>query len=69
MTGTEVVTWPSVRDVARELNVSQGYIFQLLHATPPRLRAVKTRIGWLLDPVSVARFKAERQARQRLRSA
>jgi hypothetical protein len=67
MTETDAALWPSVRDVAREMDVTVGYIFQLVHAKPPRLRAVRTRIGWLLDPTSVATFKAQRMARQQQR--
>lgn len=63
MSGFDVVSWPSVRDVARQLDVSQGYVFRLLHSQPPRLRAVRTRIGYLLDPASVAEFEAERTTR------
>jgi hypothetical protein len=69
MTGTDVVSWPSVRDVVRDLGVSQTYVSQLIRAKPPRLRAVRTRLGWLVDPASVAAFRAERERRQRERSA
>jgi hypothetical protein len=65
----DITTWPAVRDVVRDAGISQGYVSQLIHANLPRLRAVRTRLGWLVDPASVAAFKAERGARQRERSA
>jgi hypothetical protein len=65
MTGAEIATWPGTR----ELDVSQAYVNMLIHADPPRLRAVRTRLGWLIDPASVAAFKAERERRQQKRSA
>jgi hypothetical protein len=63
--GTDVVTWPAVRDVVRETGLSQAWISQLIHAG--RLHAVRTRLGWLLDPASVAAFEAERAARKATR--
>jgi hypothetical protein len=61
MTVTDAETWPSVRDIVRSEGLSQTYISQLIKAG--KLRAVKTRLGWLLDPDSVAAFQANRQGR------
>jgi hypothetical protein len=69
MTTADIATWPAVRDVVRELGLSQCYINQLINAKPPRLDAVRTRLGWLVDPASVAAFKAKRAASQRGRTA
>jgi hypothetical protein len=54
------VTWPAVRDVMRETGLSQSRISQLIRAGS--LHAVKTRLGWLIDPESVATLQAERAA-------
>jgi len=67
MTTLDVVTWPAVRDVVRQTHLSPAYISQMIHAG--RLRAVRTRLGWLVDPDSVAAFEAERASRLRKRSA
>jgi hypothetical protein len=61
MTTAELATWPAVRDVVRELSLSQCYVNIMIH--DGRLDAVCTRLGWLVDPESVARLKAERAAR------
>ena len=52
MTAVDVVLWPSVSDVVRETQLSQARVSQLIHAG--RLHAVRTRLGWLIDPESVA---------------
>jgi hypothetical protein len=57
-----VAAWPSIRDVVRELDLSQVYINRLVRQG--RLRAVRTRLGWLVDPASVAALEAERVARK-----
>ncbi len=54
--------WPAVRDVMRQLDLSQPYITKLIHRQ--RLAAVRTRLGWLVDPDSVRAFDAHRQARK-----
>jgi hypothetical protein len=63
MTTAEIATWPAVRDVVREIGLSQCYINILIHQG--RLQAVKTRLGWLVDPASVAALAAERATRKR----
>jgi excisionase family DNA binding protein len=59
--------WPVVRDAVRELDVSSAYVARLIRDR--RIRAVRTRLGYLIDPASLAAFAAERIARQRKRSA
>lgn len=63
----DLLEWPAVRDVVRDVGISQGYVSQLIKAG--QLRAVKTRLGWLLDPESVAAFQAKREARLRERAS
>jgi hypothetical protein len=55
---TPVAEWPAVRDVVRELDLSQVYINRLVRQG--RLRAVRTRLGWLVDPKSVRAYAQER---------
>jgi excisionase family DNA binding protein len=62
-----VINWPNVRDVAKQLDVSPVYVNRLVHQR--RLEAVRTRLGFLIDPERAAAFQAERAARQRRRSA
>jgi excisionase family DNA binding protein len=57
-----VAEWPAIRDVTRQLDMSQPYVTRLIHSG--RLQAVRTRLGWLVNPESVAAFAAERTARQ-----
>lgn len=54
-------TWPSVRDVAREYRVSETYVRTLIQQG--RLRAVRTRLGLLIDPSSVAVYASGRPSR------
>jgi len=60
MTAGDVTTWPAVRDVVRETGLSQARISQLVRAGS--LHAVRTRLGWLIDPQSVAALQAARAA-------
>jgi hypothetical protein len=57
-----IASWPSVRDVTRQLDVSQVYINRLLRRGV--IHGVHTRVGWLVDPESVRVFEAERAARK-----
>jgi len=59
--------WPSVRDATRQLDVSNVYVLRMIRQQ--RIRAARTRLGWLLDPRSLAAFEAERAARLRKRTA
>lgn len=56
-----LAAWPTVRDASRRLDVSSVWVTHLLRSG--NLRAVKTKLGWLIDPTSVDRLARERQAR------
>lgn len=58
---TDIVNWLACRDVMRRLDVSQPYVHRLIHQE--RLRAVRTRLGYLVDPESVDTFETERAER------
>jgi hypothetical protein len=62
MTEADAATWPAVRDAMRVTTLSQARISQLIHSG--RLRAVRTRLGWLINPTSLAALQAERAARK-----
>lgn len=59
---TSIANWPSVRDVTRQLDLSQVYINRLISRGV--IYAVKTRVGWLVDPESVRVYASERAARK-----
>jgi excisionase family DNA binding protein len=63
----DAATWPNVRDVAKQLDVSAVYAWRLIRLG--RLQAVKTRNGFLIDPQSVVAFAAQRTARAQRWSA
>lgn len=50
--------WPSIRDVAHDLRVSTVYVLMLIHDR--RLHAIRTRLGWLVDPASVTDYARTR---------
>jgi hypothetical protein len=56
----DVMSWPAVRDVVGETHLSATYVLRLIKTG--RLDAVRTRLGLLVDPASVARLQAERKA-------
>lgn len=60
---SDLTTWFAIRDVMRTLDVSQPYAHRLVAAG--RLRAVRTRLGYLVDPQSVAEFQRTRRPRRR----
>jgi hypothetical protein len=65
MSGTsisEVIDWPSARDVSRSLDISVPYVYLLIRSG--RLATVQTRLGQLVNPESVAAFEAARRARK-----
>jgi hypothetical protein len=64
---TSVAEWASIRDAMRELDLSQPYVNRLVRGG--KLRAVRTRLGWLVDPESVATFAQERAAKRAARIA
>jgi len=66
MTGVEVVTWPSITDVTRQAGISPTRVRQLIAAG--RLRAVKTQLGYLIDPDSLSQWQAYRAARKAVRA-
>lgn len=57
----DVASWLNVRDPGKALDLSVGYIHVLMRMG--KLRGVRTRAGWLIDPRSVAELKAERATR------
>jgi hypothetical protein len=59
---TSIASWPSVRDVTRQLDLSQVYVNRLISRGV--IHAVRTRIGWLVDPESVRVYASERAARK-----
>jgi hypothetical protein len=61
-TDIPVAEWPSARDVARVCDVGPQYISWLV--ARGRIRAVKTRLGYLVDPASAAEWQAARMARK-----
>jgi hypothetical protein len=67
VSGVPITEWPGVRDASRQLDVCAPYVNRLIHRQ--RLRAVRTRIGWLVDPDSLAAYEAARRARLEKRSA
>lgn len=67
MSPVSIVSWPNVRDVANQLSVSAVYVNYLIHAG--KLTAVRTRLGFLVDPDSASDFEAKRKARMRKVSA
>lgn len=62
MDATEVVVWPAVRDAMAVLQVSQVWVLRLI--AQGELRAVRTRLGWLVDPESLEAVRAARVARK-----
>lgn len=58
----EFATWPSARDAARRLDYSVMHISRLVRSG--KLQAVRTRIGWLIDPESVAAYEVERETQK-----
>lgn len=50
----DIATWYAARDVARELDLSYVWIAELIRRG--EFRAIKTRLGWLMDPASVRQY-------------
>lgn len=55
----DVIEWPAASDVARHLDVSASYISRLIRTG--RLRVVRTRLGNLIDPLSVEEYAKTRR--------
>ena len=62
MTVLDVREWPSVADVVRESRMSQTRILRLIHRGT--LEMVRTRVGIVVDPESVSKWMADREARK-----
>jgi excisionase family DNA binding protein len=56
-----IADWSTIRDVARRLDLSQPRAWRLVHEG--RIVAVRTRLGWLVDPTSLEAYAAERARR------
>lgn len=54
----ELEEWLTPGDAAEVIGVSRQWIHKLLEER--RLRSVKTRAGWLIDPADAERVAAER---------
>ena len=52
----EIANWPAARDVSARLGFSGPYVNKLVRTG--RLYAVKTRLGYLINPQSVEAFAA-----------
>ena len=61
MVESQISSWLTTMDTARRLGTSESYVRLLRDAG--RLQAVRTRLGWLVDPVSVERLAAARAGR------
>jgi hypothetical protein len=59
----EIANWAAARDVQARLGFSGPYVNKLVRTG--RLHAVKTRLGWLIDPQSVEAFAAHYPRRKR----
>jgi excisionase family DNA binding protein len=55
----ELEEWLTPGDAAEVIGVSRQWIHKLLEER--RLRSVKTRAGWLIDPADAERVAAERR--------
>lgn len=62
MSNPDLLNWLTVREVTRRLDMSQQYIISLIQTN--RLHAIRTKLGWLVDPASVEAFEQERAAKQ-----
>jgi excisionase family DNA binding protein len=54
--------WPTVKDASDRLGISRQAIHKRLEEGKMG-RAVKTRLGWLIDPESVEQAAKEREQR------
>jgi hypothetical protein len=67
MTAASVLQWPSIRGVARQLDVSTVHVLRLIQTG--RLSAERCALGWLVDPTSVSAYAEVRHARKAAKSA
>ena len=63
----EIANWAAARDVQARLGFSGPYVNKLVRTG--RLHAVKTRLGWLIDPQSVEAFAAVHYPRRKREQA
>lgn len=63
----EIAQWPAVRDVQVRLGYSGVHVNRLIRTG--RLHAVRTRLGYLIDPASVEDFAVARDAQRKHREA
>jgi excisionase family DNA binding protein len=55
----EIVEWLPVHEAAAQLGIARINVRQAIERG--RLRAVRTRLGWLIEPASVADYARTRQ--------
>lgn len=59
-----VQEWPSIRDAAETLHMAAPSVWRLIQTK--HLDAVRTRLGYLVDPASVAAYAERRALRKHL---
>jgi hypothetical protein len=62
-----IAEWLTVTDVARQLSMSVAYTRELV--TRDKFTAVRTRLGWLVEPQSVANYTPPPKARKKRAAA
>lgn len=58
---TPIQDWPSIRDAAETLHMATPSVWRLIQTN--HLEAARTRLGYLVDPRSVAAYAEQRHAR------
>lgn len=56
-----IADWLTVAEVARALNLSAPYTRELV--TRKKFTAIRTHLGWLIDPASVEAYQPKRKPR------
>jgi hypothetical protein len=62
----DVATWPTVRQLTRRWDISQVYVNRLI--ADGRLQAVRSPLGYFVNPESADAYEREREARKAGRS-
>jgi hypothetical protein len=62
-----ITEWLTIGDVARHLNLSTQHTRRLVNQD--RFTAVRTRLGWLVEPQSVANYTPPPKARKKRAAA
>lgn len=57
-----IADWLTVTEAARALSISPNYARTL--ATRNKLVAIRTHLGWLVDPASVEAYQPKRKPRK-----